>query len=417
VETTNASERVSRVIFDYAARIGQEQNPDDFLQLNADMARDLVGADRCSIWLIDADAGQLYTKVAHGIGELRVALGHGLVGACVTRVEPIVVNDTSSDDRFFNRIDATSGYVTHSVLVIPLCTADGNVIGAFQALNKPGGFSESDVALLGLAGSYSAGAIETQRLRKEAEAARMIVRELEIAREVQLALLPQHAPTVAGMDCAAFFRPAKFVGGDYYDFVQTPTGALAITLGDVSGKGIPAAVLMANIQALLRIPLSRGTESLSRLVADVNKSIFASSSAGRYSTLFCGVIDPYSRRLTYVNAGQCEPMLAKYREGGVKIERLKTGGTPVGLLPMAEYEEGSTVLDDGDILLCFSDGISEASNSREELWQESEIEALLRMTSGTSAGEVAERVVQAADAFTGEAEQADDMTVVTLRVL
>jgi len=417
VENSSAGERISRVIFEYAARIGQEQDTDTLLRLNADMARDLVDADRCSIWLVDADAGQLHTKVAHGVGEIRVGLGHGLVGACVAQGEPIVVNDTSADERFLNRIDLSSGYITRSVLVIPLRAADGNVIGAFQALNKPGGFSEADVALLGLAGSYSAAAIETQRLRKEAETARMFLRELEIAGDVQAGLLPQQPPKLEGLECAAFFRPAKLVGGDYYDFIKTPSGAFAFTLGDVSGKGIPAAVLMASIQASLRIPLLRGPATMTGLVGDLNESVYASSTSGRYSTLFCGLIDAGGRRLTYVNAGQCAPAVIRRRQGAVAIERLTTGGTPVGLLPIARYAEATVPLEPGDLVVCFSDGISEAANTREEFWPEPEIENLLRDSADLSAQEVADRLSQGADAFTGEAEQADDMTVVTLRVL
>jgi sigma-B regulation protein RsbU (phosphoserine phosphatase) len=328
-----------------------------------------------------------------------------------------VVNDTSADERFLNRIDQASGYVTHSVLVLPLCTEGGKVIGAFQALNKPGGFSESDVALLGLASSYSAAAIETQRLKKEAEKTRILLRELEIAREVQAGLLPQEIPTIDGLDCAAFFRPAKFVGGDYYDFLKTSSGALAFTLGDVSGKGVPAAVLMASIQASLRILLLRGPESLAGLASEVNNSVYASSSADRYSTLFCGLIDTRSRRLTYVNAGQCAPMLVHRGEDRVTVKGLTAGGTPVGLLPTAEYKQGTEALEPGDILACFSDGISEARNARGELWEESEIEEILRTGPGLTAYEVTQRLVRGADGFAGTAEQADDMTIVTIRVL
>ena len=419
VKTSVAGEHISRVIFEYAARIAQEQDTDALLSLNADMARDLVGADRCSIWLVDPNGAELHTAVAHGVGQLRVKFGHGLVGACVARAEPVVVNDTSTDERFLNRIDQGSGYMTHSVLVLPLRTADGKVIGAFQALNKPGGFSASDVALLGLAGSYSAAAIEAQILRKEAETTRMFLHELEIARDVQAGLLPQNPPSIQSLDCAAFCRPAKFVGGDYYDFIQTPSGALAFTLGDVSGKGIPAAVLMASIHASLRVSLLRGPESLTPLMADLNESVYASSSLspGRYSTLFCAFTDPGFHRLTYVNAGQCAPMLVRRSADGVTVERLTTGGTPVGLLPMAGYQEGATALQPGDTLVCFSDGISEACNSKGDFWRESQIEDLLRSAAGASAQEVTERVVRGADAFTGDAEQADDMTVVTLRML
>jgi sigma-B regulation protein RsbU (phosphoserine phosphatase) len=414
VRIEHTAERVSQVIFEYAARIAQEQDTGKLLQLNADMARDLVGADRCSIWLVDANSGQLHTTVAHGVGEIRVDLGDGLVGACVAQAQSVLVNDTSKDDRFLNRVDQGSGYVTQSVLAIPLCAAEGNVIGAFQAVNKPGGFLESDVALLGLAGSYSAAAIETQRLRKEAEAARMFLRELEIAREVQNGLLPQGLPVLHGLDCAAFFRPAKLVGGDYYDFIQTPSGALGFTLGDVSGKGIPAAVLMASIQASLRIPLRNGPKSLTELVGELNDSVRASST-GRYSTLFCGLVDPHTWQITYVNAGQCAPMLIRRRGHGVVIERLNVGGTPIGLLPRAAYDEGTAVLTSGDLLVCFSDGISEACNSREEFWNESAMEDVLREGLGSTAERTVQSLVRAADSFVGDAEQADDMTIIALR--
>jgi sigma-B regulation protein RsbU (phosphoserine phosphatase) len=355
--------------------------------------------------------------VAHGVGEIRVNLGDGLVGACVARSEAVLVNDTSNDERFLNRIDHSSGYVTNSALVIPLRVQGGKVIGAFQALNKPGGFTESDVALLGVAGSYSAAAIETQRLRKEAETARLLMRELEIARDVQTALLPQQLPTIPGLDCAAFFRPAKVIGGDYYDFTETPEEVLAFTLGDVAGKGVAAAVLMASIQASLRLSLHNGTDSVASLVASVNQSVYASSSAGRYSTLFCGLLNPATRRLTYVNAGQCSPLLIHRHEAGVGIKRLSLGGTPVGLLPEAVYDEGAVLLQPGDTLVCFSDGISEASNLRDEFWPEEDMERLLCANAGSTAREITDAIVRAADDFAGEAEQADDMTIVTLRVV
>jgi phosphoserine phosphatase RsbU/P len=413
LKADNASERISRVIFEYAARIGHAQDTGAVLRLNADMARDLVGAERCSIWLIDPAAGQIHTTVAHGVGEIRVDLGHGLVGACITRGESIVVNDASADERFLNRVDQATGFATQSVLAIPLRTADGTVIGAFQALNKPGGFTESDTALLGFAASYSAAAIETQTLREEAEAARLLVHELEIARDVQSRLIPKQSPRLDGLDCATFFRPAKFIGGDYYDLLQTPNGGLAFTLGDVSGKGIPAAVLMASIQASLRIPLLQGPESLTGLVTDLNDSIQGAFLSERYSTLFCGLMDS-RRRLVYLNAGHCPPMLVRRNGQQVTIDRLMTGGIPIGLVPGARYEEEALHLASGDLLLCFSDGLSEAMNVREEMWRESEIEAILREE--LCPKNVIERLVAAADAFAGAADQADDMSIVALRV-
>jgi len=412
----DTSSRISRVIFGYAARIAQEQEIEDLLRLNADMARDLVGADRCSIWLVDATARQLYTTVAHGVGEIRVDFGHGLVGACVSTGEAVVANEPSNDERFLRGIDTTSGYVTQSVLVVPLRSEGGKIIGAFQALNKPGGFSESDVALLGFAGSYSAAAIETRQLRKEVETARLLRRELEIAREVQMSLLPQYPGNVEGFECAAYFRPATLVGGDYYDFIECPGGTVAFTLGDVAGKGVPAAVLMASIQASLRISLRQSTDSLGALAADLNNAICGLSTS-IYSTLFCGVIDRTCLRLKYINAGQCSPLLLRNSPTGVTVEHLPVGGRPVGLLPDAIYEEGTVSLKRGDVLLCFSDGVSEAQNSAQEFWQESEIESILRGAADGSVQHLIDRLVREADLFVNGAQQSDDMTIVSVRVL
>jgi sigma-B regulation protein RsbU (phosphoserine phosphatase) len=411
------SERVSTVIFNYAARIAHCSDLNDLLSLNADMARDLVAADRCSIWLVNASTGELETKVAHGTGQIHVPLGSGLVGSSVATGEPVLVNDTSLDRRFLNRIDQSSGYVTHSVLVVPLRASDGRIIGAFQALNKAGGFSDADVSLLGLAGAYSAAAIEAQRLRAEAESARLMLRDLEIARDVQAALLPQTLPKSQRLDCAAFFRPARLIGGDYYDFIDTPERGLAFTLGDVSGKGVPAAVLMASIQASLRISLQSNTRSLSSVIELLNDSVYESSNAGRYSTAFCGILDPACESLTYVNAAQCPPLLYHPMRSESKVELLSVGGTPIGLLPGQSYEEGKIRLSSGDILLCFSDGISEAVNEKGEFWMESEIEKLLQSSDGWTASQLTEALASRVDEFAGAAEQADDMTIVALRVL
>jgi phosphoserine phosphatase RsbU/P len=409
------TDRISRVIFDYAAQIGAAPDLDAVLELNAGMARDLVGADRCSIWLVDSKNNRLWTKVAHGVRELHIPIGQGLVGACVAKNEAIVVNDTSSDPRFLKTVDKESGYVTKSVLTLPLHGMDGKPMGALQVLNKPGGFSQDDVDLLGLCSGYSASTLESQRLRKEAEAAKLFMQELEIARDVQQHLLPQDLPSIPGLDFAGYCRSAKFVGGDYYDFLPMRDGGFLFTLGDVSGKGIAAAVLMASIQASLRSQVVRPPDSIAGLMGDFNKAVYSFSTADKYSTLFCGLLNVASGKLTYVNAGQVRPMLSRCGTG--RIERLDSGGFPVGLLDGSEYEQGEVMLEPGDAVLCFSDGISEATNAKGEMWDEAEVEKVARACGGLSATQMIARLVEAADGFAGEAEQADDMTVVAIRTL
>jgi serine phosphatase RsbU (regulator of sigma subunit) len=410
-----ATERISRVIFDYAAQIGAAQDLDAVLELNAGMARDLVGADRCSIWLVDSKNNRLWTKVAHGVRELHIPIGQGLVGACVAKNEAILVNDTSCDDRFLKSVDKESGYVTKSILTLPLHGMDGKPMGALQVLNKPGGFSQDDVDLLGLCSGYSASTLETQRLRKEAEAAQLILQELEIARDVQQHLLPQDLPAIPGLDFAGYCRSAKFVGGDYYDFLPMRDGGLFFTLGDVSGKGIAAAVLMASIQASLRSQVVRPPDSIASLMGDFNKAVYSFSTADKYSTLFCGLLNVASRKLTYVNAGQVRPMVMRCGSG--QIERLDSGGFPVGLLDGSEYEQGEVLLQPGDAVLCFSDGISEATNAKGEMWDEAEVEKLALACTALSARQIIDKLVEATDRFTGDAEQNDDMTVVAIRTL
>jgi sigma-B regulation protein RsbU (phosphoserine phosphatase) len=263
--------------------------------------------------------------------------------------------------------------------------------------------------------SYSASEIQTERLRQEAEAARLLRRELDIAREVQSKLLPQEFKPVAGVEYAGFCRPARFVGGDYYDFLDLPGGLFGFTLGDVSGKGVPAAVLMASIHTSLRGQLLREPLPLSKLMNDFNAAVYRSSSEDRYTTLFCGVLNAERTTLRYVNAGHIPPMLLRSGHGG-RLERLSEAGFPAGLLPFATYEERSVEIEAGDLILCISDGISEAVNIRDEPWEDKEIEAVLRSCAHRPLQEITAALVTAVDAYAAGMEQFDDMTVIAMRI-
>ncbi len=411
----NKAERISRVIFEHAARIGKEQDIARLIALNADLARDLVGADRCSVWLVDENSDELWTKVAHGVDKIRIPVERGLVGACVKTNQSIIANDVASDCRFLQHVDIGSGYRTESVLVVPL-RADGQVIGALQVLNKRGGFSPEDAELLGFMASYSASEIRGERLRQEAEAARLLRRELDIAREVQSKLLPQEREVVSGLEYAGFCRSAKFVGGDYYDFLPLPGELFAFTLGDVSGKGIPAAVLMASIHMSLRGQLLRNPLPVSKAIEELNGTVYKSSSEDRYTTLFCGVLNRERTKLTYVNAGQIPPIVLRTGPDG-QIDRLSGGGYPVGIFASAKYQEHTVELAPGDLIVCFSDGISEAVNTRDELLPDEAIEPVLNDCKSCSAEEIIHAVVQAVDDYAAGMEQFDDMTLIVMRVM
>jgi len=404
--------RIARVILEHATRISGEQDISALVGLHAALARDLVGGDRSSVWLIDETNKELWTRVADGIKEIRIPLTAGLVGACIASDEVIIANDLRHDPRFHRTVDQTSGYQTESVLCIPL-RAGKKIIGALQVLNKPGGFSQLDAELLGLMAVYAASAIQTERLRTEAEEGRLLRRELDIARDVQLKLLPRSFPPVNGLEYTGFCRSARFVGGDYYDLLPLPDGGFAFTLGDVSGKGVPAAVLMASIHTLLRSLLTRNSDDLATVVGELNKAMKLTSSDDRYSTLFCGVVNAERRELRYVNAGHIPPYII--RENG-DIESPSGGDIPVGMLEGSRYRERVIALQPQNLILCVSDGITEVRNAKFEFWDEKNIDHVLsRYPSGSLEG-LTRDLVAAADAWAGAAEQHDDMTIVAVRI-
>jgi sigma-B regulation protein RsbU (phosphoserine phosphatase) len=411
VADTPQSDRIARAVFEHAARISRVQDVTELIRLNADFARDLVGADRCSLWLVDERSNELWTMVAHGSDTIRIPLHTGLVGVCVDDGERVLVNDLSTEPRFFRRVDANSGYHTEQVLCIPLRSERG-VIGALQLLNKAGGFTEADMELMGLLAHFAASAIESDYLRRRAAAAQLMLHELNLARDVQARLMPQEIPVTAGLECVGFCRPARTIGGDYYDLLNLDDGRFAFTLGDVSGKGIPAAVMMASIQTLLRSLLQYEHRDLAAAVSELNRTLYASSPPERYSTLFCGVMNQDRTLLTYVNAGHIPPLLLR---GDGELTSLPGGGLPVGLLPFATYEQFTVTLDGSDLIVAVSDGIIEARNPEGDFWDEMRVQEIVRESGSGPIAVLAEVLTANIDSFAAGADQYDDMTIVVVR--
>jgi sigma-B regulation protein RsbU (phosphoserine phosphatase) len=257
----------------------------------------------------------------------------------------------------------------------------------------------------------SAMALEVARSAK-------MSREVEIAREVQERLFPQRMPNVPGLDCCGRCRTALGVGGDYYDFLALPDGRLGVALGDVSGKGIAAALTMASLQASLRADATRAGNDIAGLVTRVNQMVYDASAEDRYATFFYAEYNPASRRLVYVNGGHCAPMLFRNLGHGRTVERLDQGGGPVvGLMPDCPYEQAEVSVAPGDMLVIYTDGISEAMNRELEEWGEDRVMEAVRTCVGLSSEETIVRIMQAADAYAAGAPQHDDMTLVVLRVL
>jgi phosphoserine phosphatase RsbU/P len=283
-------------------------------------------------------------------------------------------------------------------------------------------YSPSDLALLGSIGAQMGLGLEiadlASSLASEAAQRAVIHRELEIAREVQERLFPQNIPAVAGVTVAGSCRPAQGTGGDYYDIIELEDGRLGLAIGDISGKGISAALLMATLRACLRTMTSVGVADLAKLMERINELIYESSAVNRYATFFFSVYDPSARNLRYVNAGHNPPFLLRNRENkATETMRLEAGGPVIGLLPNICFEERSVLLQPEDLLLAYTDGISEAMTAADEEWGEERMMLAVDAVRHNRAEDVLRAVFAAADLFTASAPQHDDMTLLVLKVM
>jgi sigma-B regulation protein RsbU (phosphoserine phosphatase) len=312
-------------------------------------------------------------------------------------------------------------------LVLPLA-ANQKLIGVMglgpKRSEEP--YTSNDLRLLDAVATQTGLALENSRLTaaiaEEVAEREKRKREMEIAKEVQQRLFPQTTPVIAGLTVAGSCRPALAVGGDYYDFVPLSDGKLGIAIGDISGKGIPASLLMATLRAYLRSQTILTQQDLPAMIANLNALVFESSDSNRYATFFYGRYDPATRVLDYVNAGHNPPMVFRnwgresFKEDSTAaVIRLETGGPVIGLLPAWGYEQGSVTLQPGDVLVSFTDGISEAMNGDMEEWGEDQLIATVTPACEQPLTDLIARIMAAADAHTGTAPQHDDMTLVLAR--
>jgi phosphoserine phosphatase RsbU/P len=272
--------------------------------------------------------------------------------------------------------------------------------------------------LTALGEAFDGMTASVERLLKESLEKTRLEGELEIAREVQNRLFPQSAPDVAGLHLYGLCKPARTVSGDYYDFLRLSEGKVALVVGDISGKGISAALLMATLQSALHaqfydgqpgsiLPLA-APSATAEVVSRLNRQIYASTPREKYVTLFYGVYDSASGKLTYTNAGHLPPVL--FRQN--RILRLEGGGTVVGLFPAARYEQIEVQIEPGDLLLAFTDGMTEPENSFGEEFGE---ERLLQVATRALAAPpevMMDEIYRSVSDWTGSPELQDDMTLV-----
>jgi len=305
-----------------------------------------------------------------------------------------------------------------SVLAVPL-KVENRFTGMLAVTQSQPGrqWKPEDIQLLTIVASNSAGVIEQARLRVEArdrqrlaEEAERLSRELNLAREIQMSLVPARALHFGPWEALGRIVPARQVGGDAFDYFALGSGRFGVAIADVSGKGIPAALLMSSVQASLRAYCD-GRARIPEALRLINQSVARTAASGKFITFFYGEVDFERGRLTYSNAGHNYPLVR--RADGSLVE-LKEGGLPLGILENTPYLQGELPFGAGDALLLYSDGISEALNARGEEFGEDRLKRAWETRGASPPAQVIEGLLSEVEAFRGRALQSDDMTLVVV---
>jgi len=333
-----------------------------------------------------------------------------LTGWMLKNKAPLLVNDLSKDSRFKFAVDKESQI--RSILGVPL-TLKGKMIGLLNVFNKHSdeGFTSDDQRLLSIIASQSAQIIENARLYEGEKTLLKIKEEMRIAKEIQFNLLPKNIPSIQGYQLAGSTEPAAEVGGDYFDFIPLEETKVAFCLGDISGKGVPAALLMSNLQASLRSQ-AKINNTVKDSVAFSNKLLYENTDPERFATLMYGILNPELNEIVFCNAGHNNPFLFSV-DGNVK--ELKTGGLLLGCFPDSVYEEEKISINRNDLIVIFSDGISEAMNENEEEYGEERLNEFISNHIAESPDKIIENILSDVKKFVGKAPQWDDMTLLVIK--
>jgi sigma-B regulation protein RsbU (phosphoserine phosphatase) len=401
------------ILNDLSRAIGASVDSQDIIRKIIDRSMRAVQAEQSVVTLVDREPGQpmktLVRAMTSSAEHPHYHVSENLLGWMHLYKKPLLTNEPSADERFKGlKWDQT----IHSILCVPLMVKS-ELRGVLTSYNKKdaNGFTQEDQRLLAIIASQSAQIVENARLYEEEKAYLSIKEQIRLAYQIQKDLLPKAPPDIPGYDIAARSIPAQMVGGDYYDFIRVRDGRWAICLGDVSGKGLPASLLMANLQATLRgqtLVNSPVHEAISRS----NKLLFESTDPEKFATLFYGVLDPVTHDMAYCNAGHEIPFVFSGEE---KPSRLETGGIALGVLDVFPYSEDAVRLRAGDLLIIYSDGIPDANNQFDQPFGESRFVSLVRQFRDQPAAVIIDKIVEAVQEHESGTERLDDLTLVVVK--
>jgi serine phosphatase RsbU (regulator of sigma subunit) len=371
-----------------------------------DLAIEGVGAQRGVVMTLEGE--RLEVKANKGEG---FRISSAVRDRVLNEKASVLVRDAQLDEAFRERMSIVEQKV-RTMMAVPLQT-EKRIIGLIyvDSPNMFRAFTKDDLSLLTVVANVAAIRIEHARLAEVEEIERRMARDLDQAAEIQRGSLPGSAPQVPGAELAGYNAACRTVGGDYYDFFAYPNGRVAMVLGDVSGKGMPASLMMMGLQARVQV-LADEPQNLAAVMNRLNKITCRNCPSNRFITFFFCVLDPATGELAYCNAGHNPPVIV--RANGT-VEYLDDGGPVLGILPIANYSEYRAKLERDDTLAIYSDGVTEANNANEEEFGDERFAEVLKANREKSAPEIVAAVNRALTEFAAGSPPADDITLIVAR--
>jgi serine phosphatase RsbU (regulator of sigma subunit)/pSer/pThr/pTyr-binding forkhead associated (FHA) protein len=388
----------------------------DLLHKLMDIVWEVVTPHRGIVLLVDPEEGTLdpvVVRVHEGASD-EIHISRGIVERCMAEQVAILVSDAPSDVRFAANESVILGRI-RSAICVPLVSKSGVEGVIYIDSQVPGEvyYTQDDLELMKGIAAQAALAIENARLTRQLIERQKLEKELELARSIQTALLPKKPPEVKGVSFAAMSVPARKVGGDYYDFFELADGRVALVVADVSGKGMPAAILTATIRASLRMETHVHPDlPVNQLMSAVNSWTCKDVSNNMFVTLFFGVYDPQRRTFEYSNAGHLPPLLFK-PDGSYK--QLTAGGCFLGIMEFVDYETEVLNVERGDTLVVLTDGVTDTHNAQKQVFGMERVIATVRNNLHLPAEELRDELYEATLLFRGPEEQFDDVTILVAK--
>ena len=408
------------VLLQVAQNLSATLNLDEALETVVRITPLLVGVARCVVFLYDAHEHAFLPAKAYGLSralyaefaKLRFPTDNEFVfGKLVREQTPLMLEDAAHSGLIESEYLKTFG--VRSLLIVPLATR-GEIVGAMlvDQGSRPSRFTSHEIDVVMAIANQAAVAIEGARLTREAEDKRRMEYELGLARQIQTSFLPEACPVIPGYQICSMWQTAREVSGDFYDFVSLPGGRFGITIADVSDKGIAAAMFMALSRTILRT-MTIGKPTPRETVERANDVILADARSEMFVTVFHGVLDPQSHHFAYVNAGHNPPFF--YRAAQKKLTTLKEHGIALGVMPNITLEEHAIDFQPDDVLLMYTDGVTDAINAQEEEFGTERLANLVASNAQLAPDALIDEIKRAVTEFAGEGVHFDDLTMIALK--